>query len=795
MSAGTRGGLPAELTSFVGRRLERGELKGLLGASRLVTLTGVGGVGKTRLASRVAAEARRAFGGGVWFVDLTQLEDPGLLAREFQDPDALAYLVLAALGVGQRAGSAVRQLADHLADRQALLILDNCEHLLPACAVLVDATLRACPRLRVLTTSREPLAIAGEVIYPVPPLPTPGPDRRPEVASLAGSESVVLFVARAKAVSPEFALTGEHVDAVVELCRRLDGLPLGIELAAARVRVLSPQQILDRMDDRFALLSRGSRAAPARQRSLRACVEWSFDLSSKPERLLWARLSVFVGTFELDAVEGVCTGERLPAADLMEVLTGLIDKSIVDRVDSRDGGDTQARYRMLEVIRDYGREQLIESGEQVALRERHRDWYQGLAARAATERISRRQTYWIARFTREHPNVRVAVESYLGEPGHGDSALRLVTGLPWAYWWSGGLCGEGLGWLKRALARTTEPTVLRVRALLLAGFLAGWLDDARGTMSWLAEGERLAERLRDAPGLALAAFVHGSAVLRQCDDLSGVVESAERGLAIVSALPERERQQELTLRMQLLLQLGPAAALTGQYDRARRCFEEALEIADAAEASLNRTWALWGLGLVAWREGHAPAADHHVRECLRSARATGVPDPYVAALGLAVLAWIAAGQRQHRRAATLLGAVDRIQSDLGRSVTRDRWLIADHNECEERVRTALGDAACTDDFRHGRALPLDDALGYALDGRRPTSTPPGGGAAPLTRREREVAGLIVRGLSNREIATSLVIAQRTAESHVEHILTKLGFTNRAQIAAWTAEQHPASPPG
>jgi DNA-binding NarL/FixJ family response regulator len=523
-------------------------------------------------------------------------------------------------------------------------------------------------------------------------------------------------------------------------------------------------------------------------------VEWSFDLSSKPERLLWARLSVFVGTFELDAVEGVCTDEDLSAEDLLETLAGLIDKSIVDRVDSRDGAGAQARYRMLEVIRDFGQEQLIESGERSKLCDRHRDWYQRLAARAATERISRRQTYWIARFTREHPNVRAAVEFCLIEPGHADDALRIVTGLPWLYWWSRGVCGEELGWLERALARTTMPTVLRVRALLLAGFLAGWLDDTDAALSWVAEGECLAERLGDATGTALAAFVRGSAVLRQCDDPSGVIASAERGLAVVSALPERERHRELTLRLQLLLQLGPAAALAGQYDRARRCFEETLEIAEAAGAGLNRTWALWGLGLVAWREGHVSTADKHVRECLRSAREAGVPDAYLAALGIAMLAWIAAGQRQRQRAATLLGAVDRVQSDLGRSVTGYRLMIADHDGCDRQVRAALGDAAFTGAFWHGQTLALDDALAYALDGRRAT-TPPTGSAAPLTRRELEVARLIVRGMSNKDIATRLVVAQRTAESHVEHILVKLGFTSRAQIAAWAAEEHPTTPPG
>jgi predicted ATPase len=314
----TIGNLSAEVTSFVGRRREVGEVKRALAESRLVTLTGVGGTGKTRLAVRVAGDLRRVFGDGVWFVDLTQLHGPELVARELQDPDVLAFLVTATLGLRQAGGSPLQTLVGELADRRMLLVLDNCEHLLPGSAVFADRLLRGCPEVRILATSREPLAIAGEVLLPVPPLSAPDLRQRPSLAELGRCESVALFLARVQAAVPAFQLTQANHVAVAELCHRLDGLPLAIELAAARVRALAPEQILGRMADRFALLSRGSRSAPERQQTLRACVDWSFDLCAKEERLLWARLSVFVGGFELDAVEGVCADEKLAEVDLLE---------------------------------------------------------------------------------------------------------------------------------------------------------------------------------------------------------------------------------------------------------------------------------------------------------------------------------------------------------------------------------------------------------------------------------------------------------------------------------------------
>jgi predicted ATPase/DNA-binding CsgD family transcriptional regulator len=784
VTTGQYSNLPVELSSFVGRRRELSELRGLLAASRLVTVTGVGGAGKTRLAVRVAAEARRGFGGEVWFVDLTQLANRGLPSREIHEVDVLACLVLAALGLRQNGdASPVRQLAEFLADKSALVVLDNCEHLIPACAWLADALLRLCPAVRILATSREPLTIPGEVLYPLPPLLVPGPHLDLDPARLAEYESVALFLARARASVPDFAITDGNAGAVAELCRRLDGLPLAIELAASRVRVLQPAQILQRLADRFTALARGSHGAPARQQTLRACVEWSFDLCGKPERLLWARLSVFVGGFELDAVEGVCADDCLPAGDLLDVLTALIDKSIVERADPGNGGT--ARYRVLQLIRDYGQEQLVEAGEQATLRRRHRDWYQALAARALAERISRRQVYWIARLTAEHANVREAVDFCLSQPGEAEAVLRLLTSLPWLYWWSPGFSGEGLGWLGRALEQATGPTPVRARALLLAGYLAAWAGAADTMRRRTDEGERLARQVGDAAAVALAGFVRGTAAYLR-NDLAVTIGADEKALAILATLPGADQRREEALHLQLLLQLGPAAADFGDHERARHCFGQALELAEARGASVNQVWALWGLALVAWRQGSTAEADRQARQCLWLAREVGMPDPYVAVLAVELLAWIAAGQRRYRRAAILLGAVGTVLTNLGRHLTAT--VLAEHDACERQARGVLAEAAFVDALRYGRALSIDGALTLALDEPRRPAPPSQAEATPLTRREHQIAEIVAQGRSNKEIAAVLFISQRTVESHVEHILGKLGFTSRAQIAAWTVGQ-------
>ena len=524
------GTLPVELTSFVGRRREVGEVKRLLVDARLVTLTGIGGTGKTRLALRVGGDVRRAFPDGVWFVDLTELRISGLLGGEVGDPQVLAHLVAAVLGLHDRPGvRPLRRLADHLADGQAMLVLDNCEHLLTACAILVDRLLRDCPRLRILTTSREPLGLTAEMIFSVPPLPTPRPGDRQSLAAMDSYESVTLFVTRAQAATPAFGITADNRAAVAEICHRLDGLPLAIELAAARTRVLTPRQIVDRLANRFTVLGRGSRTAPGRQQTLRACVDWSFDLCSKPERMLWARSAVFVGGFELDAVEGICADGDLPAADLLDLLAGLLDKSILVRDDFGGQGEV-ARYRMLETLRDYGHEQLREAGEYDLLRHRHADWYQGLAARAATEWISHREVYWHARLSREHPNLRAAIEYCLDEPDLADTALHLAMTVPLAYWSRRGLFSEVRRWLDRALAQTATASTIRARALLLDSHYAIIQGDSEVGMRLLDRGEDLARQLGSIVETAYAAYVRGVVLVYRGDlpAAHGLVECLPR---------------------------------------------------------------------------------------------------------------------------------------------------------------------------------------------------------------------------------------------------------------------------
>jgi predicted ATPase/DNA-binding NarL/FixJ family response regulator len=778
----TLGNLPAELTSFVGRRRELGEVKRLLAESRLLTLTGIGGTGKTRLAVRAGAELRRAFGDGVWFVDLTELRGAVVLTQNLHDPDVLAFLVTATLGLRERGdGSPLQVLAGQLVDRQMLLIMDNCEHLIPASAVVADALLRGCPGLRILATSREPLTITGEALFAVPPLPAPDLDRRTSLAELGRYEAVALFLARARASVPGFGLTEDNHLAVAALCHRVDGLPLAIELAAARIRVLAPEQILERLTDGFALLTRGSRTAPGRQQTLRACVDWSFDLCTKPERMLWARLSVFVGGFELQAVEGVCADERLPEAELLELVAGLVDKSILV---CDDGRGEAARYRMLEAIRHYGLDKLREAGEDAVLRRRHRDWHQRLAARADAGWISDRQTYWLARLGREHANLRAAVEFCLTEPGEAEAALRLAVSLPWVYWNVRGLFGEVRRWLDRALAQATAPTALRARALLVYSYLAFSHGDTPAGMRLLDEGEELARRLDAGAEVAYADYLRGMGA-HFANDLPVAVEILDRARTALSAAPDRD----LDLYLNVLVMLGSAAALAGDLERATSCVQEILAVVEPRGGGLHRSLALWTGGLIAWLRGDLSQATAQELESLRLKRAWASDDRYGVALCLEVLAWITADQHRHRRAATLLGAADTLWTDVGASITSFGHFIGHRMACERQTRDALGEAAFADAYHHGRVLEYDSVLAYALDEtRQPAPAPQVGTSTSLTRREQQVADLIAQGQSNKDIAARLVISQRTAESHVEHILTKLGFTSRAQVAAWKATQ-------
>jgi predicted ATPase/DNA-binding NarL/FixJ family response regulator len=778
------GNLPAELSSFVGRRGELDEVRRLLSASRLVTLTGVGGTGKTRLAVRSAGELRRVFPDGVWFVDLGELNMSEFPVLERQDPDVLAFLLMGTLGLRERSGrTPLESLVEQLAERRVLLILDNCEHLVSACALLAGGLLRGCPGLRVLATSREKLGIDAEVLFEVPPLHAPETGHRSSLAQLRQYESVMLFAARAEAIVPGFALGKDNGDAVAELCHRLDGLPLAIELAASRVRVLAPQQILDRLTDRFALLTSGRRSAPARQQTLRACLDWSFDLCGKPERLLWARLSVFAGSFDLRAAEEVCADEQLPEADVLGLVAGLVDQSILVRDDGDDLTGT-VRYRMLESIRDYGRARLREVGEEVALRRRHRDWCQKLLTCARAEWVSDRQAYWMALLPLERSNLRAAVEFCAKEPGEAEAGLRLAVTLPPLYWRANGLFGEGRHWLDRALTMVTEPTALRARGLLVNSRLAFSLGDTATARRLLAEGEDLARRLGDPGEMAYATLIRGIGVL-YANDPAAAVDILEPAWQSLAQTPDRDSH----LCQNVLSILCQAAGLAGQYELAIARQQEMLAMLESIGESQHRSDALRAGGLIAWHSGNLHDALARVTEALRCKGVWASHDQPGVAQCVEVLAWITADQRRHRRAAVLLGAAEATWTEVGTAITSLGHLAGYHDKCERQLRAALGDAAFAEAVDHGRSLPYDDVIAYALEEQKePVPAPPVDRSSTLTRRERQIADLLAQGLSNKEIAATLVISIRTAEGHVENVLAKLGFTSRARVAAWSTQQ-------
>jgi predicted ATPase/DNA-binding CsgD family transcriptional regulator len=766
------GNLPAEVTSFVGRRRELADAKRALSKSRLVTLTGVGGVGKTRVAERLARDRRRAYPHGVWLVELAQLADPALLTQT----------VLTELSVGEPpSGNALEALIDSLGSRQLLLVLDNCEHLLDQVAALSAALLRRCPDLQILATSREPLRVVGEAVLPVPPMAAPAPDRSGGVAGLSRYEAVALFTERAVATVPDFALTEENHRAVAALCNRLDGLPLAIELAAGRLRSLPPAQILSKLDDRYALLSGGERGRPDRQQTLRASIEWSYQLCTPQEQRLWARLCAFAGSFELDAVEAVCTGD-FAGEEIVDLVSGLVDKSIVVR---HEGG-TVARYRLLETIREFGLERLTEAGDGPALRMRHLQWCAALVHTAKAEWISERQVYWLARLAAEGANIRSALDFCLNERGDADAVMEIVAGMPLGFLWARGNL-SGRRWLDAALARSSGVTVLRVRAILRNSTLAMAGGDVATGNQLLDEAHVLIQQVSDP--MVLAELHHVAArSARFAGDLPRAVSELEQALAMTAS------KTDLDAYLDILVLLAYFAAMAGQHERSKACYEETVQLTEPRGESLHRANALMALGLDAWRMGDTVHAVELQRSGLEIK--VGFDDRLGTAVGLEALAWGVGALGKHKRAAHLLGAAEVLWDSTAASLaTVMPELVGEHDEAVAAARAALGDQGYAAAFRRGRQMPLAQALNDAEHIRRSTRSgqADAGGAGSLTSREAEIAGLLAQGLSNKAIAKSLVIAQRTAETHVANVLVKLGLTSRSQVAAWVAEQRGIDP--
>jgi predicted ATPase/DNA-binding CsgD family transcriptional regulator len=770
-SRGQAGNLPIESKRFVGRRDQLRQARRLLADARVLTLVGPGGVGKTRLALRLAAGLGEMFPDGVWLVELAPLQDPSLVPQT----------VIAALGLSDRsARPPANTLSEYLADKRLLLVLDNCEHLPDACAALAANLLAECEAVWILATSRQPLDLEGERLLEVPPLSAPEPDQ-PAASSLVGSEAVSLFIDRAATVVPGFAITADNGAAIARLCRRLDGIPLAIELAAMRLRVLSAQQILERLDDRYRLLTSGTRTL-ARHQTLKAAIDWSYDLCSAQEQILWARLSVFSGGFDLEAAEHTCSDGNIAPGEIRDLVAGLVDKSIA----AREERDAQTRFRLLETLRQYGRDRLVESGQAAHVQRRHCDYYHDLALRAEADYIGPRQAESLRRLRLELPNLRVMLNHCLTEPGRVSTGLR-TAGALLPYWIFYGVLGEPRRWLTQALEADKEPTVIRAKALAVAALLGLLQGDIDAALRLRDDGAALARRLDDGRVHAHTTHISGITAWAQGDLDTAIPLLAE---ALERSRTDGDDAYEVFINM---LFLTIATALRGD-EGSGACAEELMTAVQNIDADFMMAWATWALGMHHWRHGDNRRATELFKEALRLHCA------YYNSWGYAwcteALAWAAADDGQNQRAAGLLGATQASLRSLG-GMGGFQMFAAAHERCEAQLRRALGDDAYAEAVHHGAELDTDETTAYALSEELAVpsrAAPPPGADNALTRRERQVAELIARGMSNKQIAAELVVSPRTAEGHVERILTKLGLSSRTQVVTWAATSE-KDPPG
>ncbi len=722
--------LPIQLTSFIGRKEDMLEVKRLLATARVVTLLGSGGAGKTRLALQVAADVLETHPDGVWLVELAPITDPALVPQT----------VAAALGLREPARQATEALLDFLEPKSVLLVMDNCEHVLSASADLCARLLRRCPKLRVLATSREPLSVAGEASYRVPSLSLPDPQQSASPETITQYTAVRLFVERAVLYQPGFVLTSANVKAIAELCRRLDGIPLALELAAARVRVLSVEQIASRLDDRFRLLTGGARTALPHHQTLRAAIDWSHDMLADDERALFRRLSVFVGGFTLDAAEGVCADGGIDPTVILDLLSRLADKSLI-AVDV--GSGAEARYRLLETMRQYALDRLVESGEAAAVRTRHRDFFLTFAERAEPQFQGPDQKIWLDRVEVELDNLRAALEWCRIDPEGSEAGLRLAGALWWfcevrGYW------TEARQWLKDTLSRG-EPSAsaARIKALNAAAGLAlrqgdrketaalaeqalalsRQSGDKRGAASCLVllgihacslenykqaealggEGLNLSQEVGDNWGSAWARMILGL-VAREQGDLDKATALLEQSLVQIRAL-----RHEWGTGM-ILTNLGMISRDRGEFQRATALLDEALAVFQQLGDKGFTAYTQLNLGAMASAMGDHRRAEALYKACLIIRRE--LQEKRGIATCLAALGCCAAGLGQFTRAAVLFGAAEALRDATGASLPPYF-----RTEYERRVAITtreLGEAAFRTAWADGRKMSLDQAIDFAL---------------------------------------------------------------------------------
>ncbi len=760
--------LPIELSSFVGREKELAEVKRLLENNRLLTLTGAGGCGKTRLALAAASELVERFEDGVWLVDLAPLADPALV------PQAVA----STLGVREQPGRLLTEiLSDYLRSKTVLLILDNCEHLIGACAQLTETLLHSCPELCVLATSREALGISGEVVWVVPSLSLPDLRHLRDIESLPRYESARLFLERTLAVKPIFALTEQNAPSVAQICYRLDGIPLAIELAAARTKVLSVEQIADRLDDSFGLLSAGGRMAMPRHRTLHATMDWSHELLSDEEQVLFRRLSVFAGGFTLDTAESVCAGEDLERNEVLGLLSHLVDKSLVTAQEK--GGET--RYRLLEMVRQYGREKLEEAEDEAEIRRRHAAFFVGLAEEAERELGGPDQAQWLTRLETEHDNIRAALSWSLGEGGDVGLGVRLAAAL-WPFWFSRGYLSEGRRWLESAISRS-GPVATRAKAKALngAGSIATFQDEYEAAKALIEEGLALNRELGDKEGIASSlANLCGVAMLGQRDDIP-----------VLAALEEaKELRPEIEDRRtvgNLLILEGRVALAQGDLERAVTLGEESLRMYRGARDGYGIVMCLLHIAFVTLARGEYERTATLLREGLQLSQE--LEHKVFIQYCVTGLAGVAASGGRPVRAARLWGAAERLSEIYGGHIVREGKSTIDYERTLTAARSQLSEAAWEAAWAEGRAMSPEQTVEYALvqeaapEPAATLQTYPAG----LSAREAEVLRLVATGLSNAEVAKELFLSSRTVDWHMSSIYRKLGLHSRTEAVRFAIE--------
>ncbi|MEU8791595.1 regulator [Streptomyces sp. NPDC048643] len=705
----TSGNLPLELDAFVGRSAELARLAELLETVRLVTVTGVGGVGKSRFAVHAAACAEGL--DGVYRVDLSAVHDPGLVE----------YAVLEALGLTDHTAKPPRQvLLGHLADRRLLLVLDGFEHLVEVTASLVAELLRKAPELRVLAVGRRPLDLGGERVFPLAPL--------------AEAEAAELFVDRAAARVPGFTLDEGNRADVLELCRRLDGIPLAVELAAGRLSALSPGQLLARLEDRFRLLTGGGRDALPRHQTLRTAIGWSHELCTPEERLLWSRLSVFAGRFDLEAAEYVCSGDGLHADDVLDVLDALLAQSVLSREETAAG----VRYRMLDTVRAYGAEWLEATGDAERLCRRHRDWYMGLATWCELDWFSPRQGEVAARVETELPNLRCALEFSLTEPD--DAHLgQYLAGALWFYWVGCGRLSEGRHWLERSVELDGDRDQSRLKALWVLGYVAVLQGDSVPALSALHECREEAERSKNAVAIAYAEHRTGCLAL-VTDDMT----RAETLLR--SALDRYHEIGELNSNVLMgQVELAMALAFQGDLPGAVKLCEDVRRVCEDHGERWALGYALYVLAYEAQVGGDPARARDLLRRGLGIAHA--FHDLLGAVLAVELLALITAVEGDPAEAALLQGAASRMWPSVGLPLFGSAYYNAPHERCAALARQSLGDERYEECVREGESLGQEAAVARALGeaGAPPLGMVPSPRRLPPDRRKPAVSPTVKGG--------------------------------------------------